>query len=184
MESLPETPLFDSDIIETFPYTLGDLSVSVAISKYHDETQIEALMKMMAKELSEPYSIFTYRYFLNQWPDYCLLAHADKKLVGAIVCKIEDRTNPLSGQIRKRGYIAMLAIEVPLRKSGLGTKLSSIAIERLCKVCDEIVLETEETNIAALRLYERLGFLREKKLPKYYMNGNDAYRLKLWINEP
>ena len=42
-------------------------------------------------------------------------------------------------------------------------------------------METEITNKGALRLYERLGFIRQKRLPKYYLNGNDAYRLKLWI---
>ena len=26
-----------------------------------------------------------------------------------------------------------------------------------------------------------LGFARSKKLMNYYMNGNDAYRLKYWI---
>lgn len=47
--------------------------------------------------------------------------------------------------------------------------------------CDEIVLETEETNVAALRLYENLGFVRDKKLPRYYLNGVSAFRLKLWV---
>lgn len=47
--------------------------------------------------------------------------------------------------------------------------------------CLQIVLETEATNASALRLYESLGFLRDKRLPRYYLNGNDAYRLKLWV---
>lgn len=47
--------------------------------------------------------------------------------------------------------------------------------------CEEVVLETEESNAGAQRLYERLGFVRDKKLPKYYLNGGDAYRLKLWL---
>lgn len=45
----------------------------------------------------------------------------------------------------------------------------------------EIVLETEETNVPAMRLYERLGFLRSKKLHRYYLNGNSAYRLVLLL---
>ncbi|EPE34376.1 Acyl-CoA N-acyltransferases (Nat) [Glarea lozoyensis ATCC 20868] len=44
---------------------------------------------------------------------------------------------------------------------------------------DEVVLETEESNVAAMRLYERLGFLRSKKLHRYYLNGSSAYRLVL-----
>lgn len=48
----------------------------------------------------------------------------------------------------------------------------------------KIVLETEVSNAAALRLYGRLGFIREKRLPRYYLNGSDAFRLKLWITLP
>jgi len=46
---------------------------------------------------------------------------------------------------------------------------------------DEIVLETEEQNVPAMKLYERLGFLRSKKLHRYYLNGSEAYRLVLKV---
>ncbi len=45
----------------------------------------------------------------------------------------------------------------------------------------QVVLEAEYTNTGAMRLYENLGFVRDKRLPKYYLNGSDAYRLKLWL---
>ena len=48
----------------------------------------------------------------------------------------------------------------------------------------QVVLETETTNDAALRLYENLGFARHKRLLKYYLNGVDAFRLKLWLRFP
>ena len=48
----------------------------------------------------------------------------------------------------------------------------------------QIVLETELTNRASIALYEKLGFCRSKLLKRYYMNGNDAYRLKLWLTVP
>ena len=44
-----------------------------------------------------------------------------------------------------------------------------------------MVLETEVTNIASLRLYENLGFIRDKRLQCYYLNGNDAFKLKLYL---
>jgi hypothetical protein len=31
---------------------------------------------LIEKDLSEPYSVFTYRYFLNNWPDLCLLVRS------------------------------------------------------------------------------------------------------------
>jgi peptide alpha-N-acetyltransferase len=44
---------------------------------------------------------------------------------------------------------------------------------------DEVVLETEYDNESALRFYEKLGFVREKRLYRFYLNGKDAFRLVL-----
>lgn len=62
----------------------------------------------------------------------------------------------------------------------MATALVKRAIDAMVnRNADEIVLETEETNVPAMRLYEQLGFLRSKKLHRYYLNGNSAYRLVL-----
>ena len=37
------------------------------------------------------------------------------------------------------------------------------------------------SNTGALNLYEKLGFYRDKRLLRYYLNGGDAFRLKLWF---
>jgi len=81
-----------------------------------------------------------------------------------------------------RGYIAMLATKETFRGKGIATTLVSKAIDLMIeRNADEIALETEETNTAAMKLYERLGFLRSKKLHRYYLNGNSAYRLLLYL---
>lgn len=41
----------------------------------------------------------------------------------------------------------------------------------------------QASNGGALSLYKRLGFVKEEKLARYYLNGGDAYRLKLWIDK-
>jgi len=76
----------------------------------------------------------------------------------------------------------MLAVSSQYRGHGIATTLVKMAIDAMARrSADEIVLETEETNIPAMRLYERLGFLRSKKLHRYYLNGNSAYRLVLLL---
>lgn len=81
-----------------------------------------------------------------------------------------------------RGYIAMLATQEAYRGKGLAKTLVSKAIDLMTdQDADEIALETEETNTAAMKLYESLGFLRSKKLHRYYLNGNSAYRLLLYL---
>jgi len=40
---------------------------------YESERQMEAIMQLITKDLSEPYSIYTYRYFIHNWPKLCFL---------------------------------------------------------------------------------------------------------------
>jgi len=102
----------------------------------------------------------------------------------------------------------MLAVDKDLRKRGIATTLVRKAIEEMdAQGADEVVLEAEDTNTAALHLYEKLGcgnhthathclcytdltlltflllfrFARDKRLHKYYLSGTDAFRLKLWL---
>jgi N-alpha-acetyltransferase 30 len=48
----------------------------------------------------------------------------------------------------------------------------------------QVTLEAEVTNKGALALYGRLGFIRAKRLYRYYLNGVDAFRLKLLFPHP
>ena len=50
--------------------------------------------------------------------------------------------------------------------------------------CEAVALEAEVTNSGALRLYAKLGFIRDKRLGRYYLSGSDAYRLKLLLPQP
>jgi len=78
----------------------------------------------------------------------------------------------------------MLATKSTHRKQGIATKLVRMAIDAIKeRGADEVVLETEVENVGARRLYEKLGFLRSKKLWRYYLNGNAAYRLVLHLKD-
>ena len=101
-----------------------------------------------------------------------------------------------------RGYIAMLATRKDYRGHGIATSLVKMAIEKMIvEDADEvraeksratyvrtspantfqIALETEIDNIPSLRIYENLGFIRTKRLHRYYLNGNTAFRLVLYL---
>jgi peptide alpha-N-acetyltransferase len=151
------------------------------LETYQGEHELQEMRDLMEKDLSEPYSIYTYRYFLIPNPELSILIRENGKLIGVIVGKLQMHTGHY-GQNTSRGYIAMLAVDRSQRGNGLGSKLVIELINRLQSMdADEVVLETEITNKAALKLYERLGFIRDKKLPQYYMNRVDAYRLKLYL---
>lgn len=154
---------------------MSEPSSSVAVEPYRDEGQLPLIQPLIDQVLSEPYSIFTYRYFLTQWPHLCYLAMDGSQCVGVIVCKQEPSKRGI-----ETGYIAMLAVRDDYRNKGLGSTLVSTAIHAMLqRGCKQVTLEAEVTNKAALMLYDNLGFIRDKRLEKYYLNGNDAFRLKL-----
>eukprot|EP01065_Artemidia_motanka_P029043 TRINITY_DN3496_c0_g1_i1.p2 TRINITY_DN3496_c0_g1~~TRINITY_DN3496_c0_g1_i1.p2 ORF type:complete len:262 (+),score=70.83 TRINITY_DN3496_c0_g1_i1:64-849(+) len=161
----------------------------VTFTQFRTESDLHQIIAMMRRELSEPYPIFTYRFFINKYPDLCWLCLLKDKedpefeeIIGAIASKAayKSRTN-----FRIRGYIAMLAVNQEYRGNGLGSRLVELVIETMrLKGCTEVVLEALLKNKAALALYEGLGFTREKRLDKYYLDGTDAFRLKLWLGPP
>ena len=79
----------------------------------------------------------------------------------------------------------MLVVDKPYRARGLGRELVSRAIRQMASEgVEEVMLEAEVTNRGALALYGSLGFVRDKRLHRYYLNGVDAYRLKLFLPVP
>ena len=90
----------------------------MTLSQYEGEHQLQGIIDLISLDLSEPYSIFTYRYFINNWPQLCYVAMQQQgeagsppTVVGVIVCKQDvHRGGPL------RGYIAMLAVRFPVHR--------------------------------------------------------------------
>lgn len=78
----------------------------------------------------------------------------------------------------------MLAVQKEYRGKGIAKELVKKAISEMIKEgVDEVMLETEVVNIPAISLYENMGFIRSKRLYRYYMNQHDAFRLILPINK-
>jgi N-alpha-acetyltransferase 30 len=83
----------------------------------------------------------------------------------------------------RKAYIAMLVVLKEYRRHKVGLKLFDEFVGRVKDRVDKIVLETECINKAALGFYTRLGFFKTRKMSNYYLSGNDAYRLKLYLRK-
>lgn len=83
------------------------------------------------------------------------------------------------------GYIGMLAVQSSYRRKGIGKALVRKVLKRMKDMgCQSVTLETEKSNDKAMLLYQdSFGFIREELLVRYYLNFNDAYRLRLWFEE-
>lgn len=68
-----------------------------------------------------------------------------------------------------------------MKRNGVTEVRSHRPPPRTCPRPTQVVLETEFDNIPALSLYESLGFIREKRLYRFYLNGKDAFRLVLAV---
>lgn len=157
-------------------------------SKFHyfrfnstNQSQFKDISALISGNLSEPYSIYVYWYFLNNWPQYCyIVKNNDLQIIGCIISKIDHHKS-----VRTRGYIGMLVIDKEYRKQGLAKRLVQLTVKNMINQnhVDEISLETDVSNIGALKLYESLGFIRVKRLYKYYLNTHDAFRLILPISD-
>lgn len=97
--------------------------------QYRDEHDLPEVMRLIDVELSEPYSIFTYRYFLHSWPQLCFLALDGDRAFGTIVCKMDMRGDHM------RGYLAMLVVEKAYRSKGVGERRVPFAISILVRAC-------------------------------------------------
>jgi peptide alpha-N-acetyltransferase len=55
---------------------------------YGGDDHLKLIISMIEKELSEPYPILTYRYFVENWPELTFLAYYENECIGCIVNKL------------------------------------------------------------------------------------------------
>lgn len=71
----------------------------------------------------------------------------------------------------------MLSVDKNHRRKGVATRLVKECLDKMVRLgADEVLLETEVDNIDSLRLYQRLGFVKEKRLYSFYLNGELAIK--------
>jgi ribosomal-protein-alanine N-acetyltransferase len=102
----------------------------------------------------------------------------------AYECRVAERDNLVLGFLVVRAVaegeweILNLAVAPAVRRQGIGRQLLSAALERRTGQC---FLEVRESNEAARRFYERLGFKEVTKRLRYYSNPPEtAIVMKLY----
>jgi N-alpha-acetyltransferase 30 len=101
----------------------------IVYRNFETEEDLKTIISLIEKELSEPYPIYTYRYFVQKWPDHTIMAFLEGKCIGCIVSKLEDQVKHYWRTTKKRGYIAMLAVHPDHRRLGLGNELTSVNLK-------------------------------------------------------
>ena len=146
-----------------------------------DPSDIIPVMEINLKTLPEHYSDYFYESLLAELPEAFLVAEAEKKLVGYIMCKIEyGFSNFKKLGFVKKGHVVSIAVLPDYRQKGIGRALVEEAITGIkLKKSDELYLEVRCSNNEAIRLYEKLGFIIKQRLKAYYRDGEDAYLMTI-----
>lgn len=134
--------------------TLEDLDYIYTLGKENLETQF-------SKETLKTFIIYDETYHI-----FSLL---DDKLIGYIIIWKSD----------KYGQIIDIVIEEKFRGLGFGFKLLEYGINVLKGMnVTMISLEVSANNKAALKLYEKAGFVKERTLENYYENSDGVLLIR------
>ncbi|QDS76479.1 N-terminal acetyltransferase A complex catalytic subunit ard1 [Venturia effusa] len=142
--------------------------------------------------LPENYFCKYYMYHALTWPQLSYVAvdvsrppkspYDPPKIVGYVLAKMEEE--PSDGV--QHGHITSLSVMRTHRRLGLAEKLMRQSQRAMAETYQAhyVSLHVRMSNVAALHLYrDTLGFTNDKIEAKYYADGEDAYSMRMNLND-
>ena len=125
---------------------------------------IQAVCMIEKQSFSDPWSADSFEYAINCDSDHCIVAERDGQIAGYALLRysfeIADLTN--------------IAVDPQLRSMGIGTELMDDLLEYAKDTgITDIILEVRKSNVAAIGLYENMGFRQENLRKDYYRNPTE-----------
>jgi len=124
---------------------------------------------------------YTYSFFeelAKNYPKAFWVAEVGGKVVGYIMCRVERVFSKFDiFKIRRVGHIVSIAVLPEHRRKGIATSLIKLSLNALAYEygCDEAYLEVRVSNVPAIQLYRKIGFVVRELQRRYYADGEDAY---------
>ncbi len=131
-----------------------------------ERADLLAVFRIEQASFPQPWPFTAFEQYLG---DPGFLVAYDLGVVGYVVAD----TVPNHG--RPLGHIKDLAVHEDHRGEGIGRKLLRRALAVLeAQGVASVKLEVREGNEAARGLYEDVGFVHRRTIPRYYSDGEDA----------
>ncbi len=112
--------------------------------------------------------------YMDTCGDIFLVAEKGGRVVGYAITCITRRL------ISSRAELVSIAVSPSVRGKGAADALLRSAIRRVrARKISRIALTVKVTNGRALGFYEKYGFRRIRRVPRYYEDGEDALWLQL-----
>ena len=129
--------------------------------------------------LPENYSPYFFIDLYEKYPSTFIVAEADQKVIGYIMCRIERGFTSFGGfGISKKAHVVSIAVLPEYQKRGVGTTLMNEAMNNMpLYKAKECYLEVRVSNTPAVNMYKSLGFQIARKTGAYYADGEDAYMM-------
>ncbi|MHA1939704.1 MAG: GNAT family N-acetyltransferase [Candidatus Thorarchaeota archaeon] len=110
-------------------------------------------------------------------PKAFLVALLNGRIIGYIMCRIERGISSFKRAFPvKKGHIVSVAVLHDYRHRRIGSDLINRGIDGMVSYgAVEFFLEVRKSNVAAVTMYDRLGFEVGRVLKGYYRDGEDAY---------
>jgi len=153
----------------------GRLPLSMVVVRPAKLFDMPEIVRIERVSFREQYPRGVFLIFLENNPDTFLVAEYNGKVIGYVMAYLRPDLE---------GHVMSIAVDPDYRGRGIGSALLSEVIERLAaRGAKWIGLEVRVSNENAIKLYERFGFKKIKRVIGYYSDGEDAYYMLLPIEE-
>ena len=130
---------------------------------------LSQVMEIERRAFTAPWSLAMFGLELSKPSGICLAALRGRRLVGYLVCSRYGTV----------WHLMNVAVEPEHRRTGVATALLAALFARADRPGQRYTLEVRPSNLAAVAMYERLGFRSAGRRPGYYPdNREDA--LIMW----
>ena len=112
--------------------------------------------------------------FSTPWSEQSFFEETKNSLATYLLAKIDDRIVGYCGFWRVSGeaQVTNIAVLPEYRRQKIAESLAEKMLE-ICKEDGQIVLEVRESNLAAISLYEKLGFVKAGIRKRFYHSPDE-----------
>jgi ribosomal-protein-alanine N-acetyltransferase len=149
--------------------------------RYFNPNDLNRVVEINLKTLPENYPPSFFINLHESYPKTFLVAEIDGEIVGYVMCRMELGLS--LPRFKMKGHVVSIAVVPEHRRRGIGSSLMKKVLEEMKSEygASECYLEVRASNVAAINMYEKLGFRVVSRLKHYYLDGEDAYLMRMLL---
>jgi ribosomal-protein-alanine N-acetyltransferase len=140
-------------------------------------SDLDKVIRINQTCLPENYSPDFFIDLYDRFPATFIVAEEDGKMVGYMMCRIENNLLGFASGNVKKGHVISIAVLPEHQHQGIGEALMQEALKNMKELykAKECYLEVRVSNFPAITLYKKLGFIPKRTLHSYYADNESAY---------